>query len=93
MYALMSLINLMPLEAVNSSRPMNTEKRVALFTFCKAIVGWLKAVVMVGLFVWIFLLFLQDSSTMRRDGIGFSNGSRCKYVERCQYTRPAEVPV
>lgn len=55
-YALMSLFNLMPPEAVNSPRPLTPEQRLAMLQTAKAFLGWFKVVIMAGLCAWIILL-------------------------------------
>jgi len=55
-YALMSLFNLMPVEAVNSPRPLKPPQRLAALEGAKALLGWLKVVLMAGLCAWIILL-------------------------------------
>ena len=57
-YVLMSLLNLMPPEAVNVSRPLTTDQRAALLSSCKAIVGWGKVVLTAGLLLWIIFIVL-----------------------------------
>lgn len=53
LYVLMSLLNLMPVEAVNSWKPTSVEQRANMLATCKALMGWFKALLMTGLLFWV----------------------------------------
>ena len=55
-YALMSMINLMPPEAVNWPSPVTDIERQAMLDRVKVGMGWFKAAMMAALFFWIVLL-------------------------------------